>query len=57
VKKLKEELKKLIYWYNYERPHQSLKYLTPIEKMHCGFVDNSASYPQAPQAQHKLFDI
>lgn len=37
VEKLKIELKKFKDWYNNERPHQSLSYLTPEEKA-CGFA-------------------
>ena len=31
IKELKKELPHLIYWYNNERPHQSLDYKTPRE--------------------------
>ncbi len=46
VRELKQELPKLIYWYNNDRPHQSLNYCTPMETS-CAFVDNlQSSYPQ-----------
>ncbi len=46
VKELKQELPKLIYWYNNDRPHQSLRYKTPSETS-CAFMDNlKPSYPQ-----------
>lgn len=46
VRELKQELPKLIYWYNNDRPHQSLRYKTPSETS-CAFMDNlKSSYPQ-----------
>ncbi len=53
VDKLKIELNNLMKWYNNERPHQSLGYLTPDEKAH-GIMDkfyNLATIPQARQQQ------
>jgi putative transposase len=47
VDKLKMELKEFIKWYNYERPHQSLGYLTPDEKA-CGFMDKFDNLPTIP---------
>ena len=32
IKELKKALPIIIDWYNYERPHQALNYLTPAEK-------------------------
>jgi len=32
IKELKKELPNLIDWYNFERPHSALNYLTPGEK-------------------------
>lgn len=49
VEKLKNELKDFINWYNKERPHQSLDYLTPDEKAH-GFMDKFYNLPTTPQA-------
>lgn len=40
VERLKKELQDFISWYNNERPHQSLNYLTP-EEMICGFMERS----------------
>ena len=46
VRELKQELPKLIYWYNNDRPHQSLRYRTPSETSRA-FMDNlKPSYPQ-----------
>ena len=38
IKELKNELPKIIEWYNNERPHQGLNYLTPME-MADAFMD------------------
>lgn len=54
VKDLKEYLPKLIHWYNNERPHQSLNYLTPKEFAD-GYVDKLFNnLPTYPQQQLKL---
>ncbi len=54
VRELKQELPKLIYWYNNDRPHQSLRYETPSETSRA-FMDNlKSSYPQ-PQQLKKIF--
>jgi putative transposase len=39
ILELKQELPKLIDWYNNDRPHQSLNYCTPRE-VGCTFMDN-----------------
>lgn len=52
VDKLKIELKNLMKWYNNERPHQSLGYLTPDEKAH-GFMDKFYNLPTIPQARQQ----
>jgi putative transposase len=49
VDKLKTELKNFMKWYNNERPHQSLGYLTPDEKAY-GFMDKLYNLPTIPQA-------
>lgn len=48
VYRLKIELKKFMDWYNNERGHQSLSYLTPNEKF-CGFMDKFKNLPTTPQ--------
>lgn len=53
VEKLKMELKIFMEWYNNERPHQSLGYLTPDEKA-CGFMDKFYNLPTIPQAQQQF---
>ena len=50
VEKLKIELKDFMKWYNNERPHQSLGYLTPDEKA-CGIMDKWKNLSTIPQAQ------
>ena len=44
-------------FYNDERPHQALDYLTPCEFLQaqkaCGHVDNASALPTSPQAQQK----
>ena len=44
-------------FYNDERPHQALDYLTPHEflaaQKACGHVDNASALPTSPQAQQK----
>ena len=49
VEKLKMELANFMQWYNNERPHQSLGYLTPDEKAY-GFMDKFYNLPTIPQA-------
>lgn len=45
-------------FYNDERPHQALDYLTPCEffeaQKTCGHVDNASALPTSPQAQQQL---
>lgn len=50
IKELKKELPRIIDWYNYERPHQSLKYLTPGEKAGV-FMDKFYNLPTTTQLQ------
>ena len=51
IKELKKELPNLIWWYNNERPHQSIGYKTPKE-MADEYVDKLiATYPQYSQSQ------
>ena len=52
VEKLKMELKDFMIWYNNERPHQALDYLTPDEKAY-GFMDKFYNLPTIPQAQQQ----
>lgn len=52
VDKLKTELANFMKWYNNERPHQSLDYLTPDEKAY-GFMDKFCNLPTIPQALHQ----
>lgn len=55
IVELKTNIPKWIRWYNFERPHQSLKYQTPFEKYYekeyCGFMDKSDDLPTIPQTQ------
>jgi len=53
VEKLKIELKDFMKWYNNERPHQSLGYLTPDEKA-CGIMDKWKNLSTIPQAQQQI---
>ncbi len=53
VEKLKIELKGFMKWYNNERPHQSLGYLTPDEKA-CGIMDKWKNLSIIPQAQQQI---
>jgi putative transposase len=53
VEKLKMELQACIKWYNNQRPHQSLGYLTPDEKA-CGFMDKFYNLHTIPQAQQQI---
>ena len=50
---LKKELPRIIDWYNYERPHQSLNYLTPIE-MADAFMDKLNNLPTTTQPKQQL---
>ena len=52
VEKLKIELKNFMKWYNNERSHQSLGYLTPDETAY-GFMDKFFNLPTIPQAQQQ----
>jgi putative transposase len=53
VERLKMELQEFIKWYNKERPHQALNYLTPDEKAY-GFMDKFINLPTIPQAQQQI---
>jgi len=53
IKELKRELPGIINWYNYERPHQSLDYLTPGE-MAGAFMDKFNNLPTTTQPQQQL---
>lgn len=53
VEKLKMELQEFIKWYNKERPHQALNYLTPDEKAY-GFMDKFSNLPTIPQGQQQI---
>jgi putative transposase len=56
VKELKTNIPKWLYWYNYERPHQSLKYKTPMEKYR-EFMDKSWLLPTISQYQLQNHDL
>ena len=43
VEELKSNIGKWVYWYNYERPHQSLSYSTPAEILCKSYSSNSSS--------------
>lgn len=54
IKELKNELPKIIEWYNDERPHQGLNYLTPME-MADAFMDKlKENLPTIAQTQQQL---
>lgn len=53
IKELKRYLPSLIAWYNKERPHQALDYLTP-EEMADAFVDKFNNLPTTTQPQQQL---
>jgi putative transposase len=53
IKELKRELPGIIDWYNYERPHSALGYLTPSEKAD-GFVDKLSNLPTTTQPEQQL---
>ena len=36
VEVLKKELKSFVFWYNHERPHQAINYMTPNERKNLG---------------------
>lgn len=54
VKEIKDNIGKWIHWYNYQRPHQSLKYDVPATR-YCGFMQNSTSFTQVHNTA-SLFD-
>ena len=54
IKELKENLGGWMTWYNYQRPHQSLKYDVPATR-YCGFMQNSSSFTQVHNTA-SLFD-
>ncbi len=41
VEDLKSNITKWVYWYNYNRPHQSLNYSTPAETLYKAYSSNS----------------
>jgi len=41
VEELKSNIGKWVYWYNYERPHQSLSYSTPAEILYKAYGSNN----------------
>ena len=43
VEGLKNNIPKWVYWYNYDRPHQSLNYSTPAETLYKAYSSNSIS--------------
>lgn len=43
VEGLKTNIPKWVYWYNYDRPHQSLNYSTPAETLYKAYSSNSIS--------------
>jgi putative transposase len=51
VAELKENIPLWLNWYNQERPHQALGYMTPAEIYGCGFRDKSCDLPTIPQPQ------
>ena len=55
IKELKNELPELINWYNNERPHQAIDYLTPQEKAD-GFMDKFKNLPTSPQLNNNYFN-
>jgi putative transposase len=48
ISELKDNIPKWVNWYNNDRPHQALDYLTPDEKYR-GFMDKSIDLPTTPQ--------
>ena len=56
IKEVKNELPKLIAWYNNERPHQGIGYLTPREKAD-GFMDKLRNLPTTPQPNNNYFSM
>jgi putative transposase len=53
IKELKNQLPKIIEWYNNERPRQVLDYLTPKEKA-AAFVDKLSNLPTTTQPKQQL---
>lgn len=53
IRELKKELPDLISWYNNERPHQALNYMTPVEKAGA-FVDKLYNLSTTTQPQQQL---
>lgn len=56
VQELKSNIPKWLEWYNFHRPHQSLKYQTPIEKYR-EFMDKSYDLPTISQYQLQNHDL
>ena len=54
IKELIRKSWRLDDWYNYQRPHQSLKYDVPATR-YCGFMQNSSSFTQVHNTA-SLFD-
>ena len=45
VEEVKSNIPKWVYWYNYDRPHQSLNYSTPAETLYKAYSsDNCNSF-------------
>ena len=43
VEDLKSNIPKWVYWYNYNRPHQSLNYSTPAETLYKAYSSNNCN--------------
>lgn len=56
VQELKTNIPRWLDWYNNERPHQALKYKTPIEKYR-EFMDKSYDLPTISQYQLQNHDL
>lgn len=56
VQELKTNIPKWLHWYNFERPHQALKYKTPMEK-YSEFMDKSSDLPTILQYQLQNQDL
>ena len=40
---LKSNIPQWVYWYNYNRPHQSLNYSTPAETLYKAYSSNNSN--------------
>lgn len=56
VQELKSNIPKWLHWYNCERPHQALKYKTPMEKYR-EFMDKLNDLPTISQYQLQNHDL